>query len=211
MLHALTQMPPRSIDVPAIAAGAVADEDAAALRLVVRAVAASVLGVGKDHPDVEDCAHEALSRALEGKERLREGEALRPWVIGIARHVALDVRRARRRSMREVTASPGESEEGDRKEAAFIERIEDPAPGPEERAATAERARRLDEAMRSLSEDQRRAVLMFHVEGLGYQEIARSMGVPLGTVATWISRGRQAVKGALGEAGERSDTAERKV
>ncbi|HVY46278.1 MAG TPA: sigma factor, partial [Minicystis sp.] len=75
--------------------------DAAALSPVVRAVVASVLGERKDHPDVEDCTHEAIRRAIEGRERLRDGEPLRPWVIGIARHVALDVRRLRRRALRE--------------------------------------------------------------------------------------------------------------
>src|ERR1700747_1432479 len=63
----------------------------------VRAVVAAILRLGRDHPDVDDCTHEALRRAIEGRRRLREGEPLRPWVAGIARHVALDALRARRR------------------------------------------------------------------------------------------------------------------
>lgn len=199
MFFAQTQMPPRLMDVPVVAARAAADEETASLRLVVRSVISGVLGVGRDHPDVEDCTHETLSRAIEGRDRLREGEALRPWVIGIARHVALDARRARVRAKREVSASSLVSGEGDAAEIELLDRLEDPAPGPEERAASAERGRRLEAVMRTLSEDQRQALLFFHVEGLGYQEISRRMGVPLGTVATWISRGRRAVADALGE------------
>lgn len=204
MLHALTPMPPRSIDVPVIAAGAADPDGAASLRLVVRSVIASMLGVGRDHPDVEDCTHEALSRALEGKDRLREGEPLRPWVIGIARHVALDARRAQR-ARREISASSFEGDEGDRSMGSLLERIEDPAPGPEERAMAASQRQRLSEAMLKLSADQRGAMLMFHVDGLGYQDIAQRLGVPLGTVATWISRGRRAVADALGEKSERAE------
>ena len=43
---------------------------------------------------------------------------------------------------------------------------------------------------------------MFHLEGLGYQEIAVRLEVPLGTVATWVMRGRKAVASAVAESGE---------
>src|SRR5258708_38762759 len=72
-------------------------EEAAQLQPVVRAVVAAVLREGPSHPDVEDCTGEALRRAIEGSERLRDGEPVRPWVVGIARHVALDLLRARKR------------------------------------------------------------------------------------------------------------------
>jgi RNA polymerase sigma-70 factor (ECF subfamily) len=38
---------------------------------------------------------------------------------------------------------------------------------------------------------------MFHVEGEGYQQIADRLGVPIGTVATWLSRGRRSLADAL--------------
>lgn len=197
MLHAQTPMPPREVDAPVLITGGAAHDETASLRLVVRSVIAAVLGEGKNHPDVEDCTHEALSRALEGRSRLREGEPLRPWVLGIARHVALDALRERRRARRE---QPSEgAEEGASEQPTWLERMADPAPGPEERAASAERGRKLQAAMLTLNNEQRSALVMFHVDGLGYQEIARRMGVPLGTVATWISRGRRSIADALGE------------
>jgi RNA polymerase sigma-70 factor (ECF subfamily) len=169
-------------------------EEAAALRPVVRATVACVLGERVEHPDVEDCTHEALARALEGRGRLRDGEPLRPWVLGIARHVAIDLLRRRKRDRR---AEPAPSEDGEPREA--LEAIEDPTPGPEERAAELERARRIDTALQKLAEPQRRALLAFHVEGLNYQEISRRLDIPLGTVATWITRGRRSLAEALGE------------
>jgi RNA polymerase sigma-70 factor (ECF subfamily) len=167
-------------------------QETAALRPVVRAVIACVLGENRDHPDVEDCTHETLRRALEGRARLREGEALRPWLLGIARHVAIDARRKRRRErLVEEPGSPDDDAE------ALVDRLPDPAPGPDERASSTERARRIASAMEGLAPSQRRAMLMFHVEGEGYQQIAERLGVPIGTVATWLSRGRRSLADAL--------------
>jgi RNA polymerase sigma-70 factor (ECF subfamily) len=167
----------------------------------VRAVVAHVLGEHKDHADVEDCTHETLRRALEGSARLRPGEPLRPWVLGIARHVAIDARRHRRRERPgDASTSTGE-DDGE----SWVERIVDPAPAPDERAASAERGRRVSEALAGLAPQQREAMLLFHVEGQAYTNIATRLGVPIGTVATWLSRGRRALAEALGEKGREPD------
>jgi RNA polymerase sigma-70 factor (ECF subfamily) len=169
----------------------------AQLRPHVRAVVAAVLRLGRDHPDVDDCTHEALRRALEGRDRLRQGEPMRPWVTGIARHVALDALRARRRQ-RERTASP--APDGDAPDP--LDRVSDGAPSAFDRLATAEKRERIARALEALPEGQRRALTMFHLEGLQYQEIAVRLGVPLGTVATWVMRARKSVAGAVGVAEE---------
>src|SRR5512133_2684219 len=63
----------------------------------VRALVAHVLAERRDHPDVEDCCHETFVRAAEAQARWDHALPLRPWVLGIARHVALDARRRRQR------------------------------------------------------------------------------------------------------------------
>jgi RNA polymerase sigma factor (sigma-70 family) len=178
-----------------LAGGHALSQEMSALRPVVRAVVACVLGERKDHPDVEDCTHEALRRALEGHARLREGEALRPWLLGIARHVALDARKSRRRTRREAPATG----EGEPDAALPLEELADPGPGPDERAAGAEQGRKVAAALRALPEAQREAVILFHVEGEDYQRIAERLGVPMGTVATWLARGRRALAAALAD------------
>jgi RNA polymerase sigma-70 factor (ECF subfamily) len=178
-----------------LAASARVRGEAASLQPVVRAVVACVLGERRDHADVEDCTHEVLRRALEGASRLRDGEPLRPWVLGIARHVAVDARRRRRR---ERPADPPPSADGDEQES-WIDRLADPGPAPDDRAATSEEARRIGAALEGLSASQRQAVILFHVEGEGYQRIAERLGVPIGTVATWLSRARRALAEALVE------------
>ena len=163
------------------------------LRPLVRGVVAHILGQGRQHPDVEDCTHEALRRAIEGKHRLKDGEPLRPWVLGIARHVALDTLRARKKNRRLVTASTTTDPE----EGEPLDRVPDSAPGADQQLERAQRIHRIRVAMQALPEDQRRALELFHLEGLGYREIAAKMGVPIGTVGTWVTRGRRTVAEAL--------------
>ncbi len=170
----------------------------AELRPHVRAVVAAVMSLGRDHPDVDDGTNEALRRAIEGRERLREGEPVRPWLTGIARHVALDALRARRRQ-RERTASPAREDESS---PDPLDRVADGAPSAFDRFADAERREAINRAMSALPDGQRRALVLFHMEGLQYQEIAARLGVPLGTVATWVMRARKSVAAAVGAAEE---------
>jgi RNA polymerase sigma-70 factor (ECF subfamily) len=170
--------------------------ETAELRPLIRAVVAAMLHESREHPDVEDCTHEALRRAIEGRERLREGEPVRPWVTGIARHVALDALRARKRDRARI-ARPDDDGEGAESAGNAVERVADGGPTPYDRVATAQRDRELRRALASLPEGQREALRMFHLEGLGYQEIAVRLGVPLGTVATWVTRARKSVSAAV--------------
>jgi RNA polymerase sigma-70 factor (ECF subfamily) len=170
-------------------------EEAATLRPLVRAVVASILREPLDHADVEDCTNDTLRRALEGRERLRDGESVRPWLIGIARHVALDALRARKRT-RLRTASEGVGED-DEPLPPLVERLPDAADDAFERIAKARRDACVREAIDALPDGQRKALTMFHLEGLAYQEIANRLEVPLGTIATWVMRGRKAIAVAV--------------
>lgn len=165
-----------------------------ALRPLVRAVAANVLREGRMHPDVEDCTNETFRRALEGQSRLRAGEPLRPWLLGIARHVALDAVRLRTRTRaRSVRPSADDDDP--------LDRVPDSAPGADERLERARRTSAIRAAMERLPPDHRKAMELFHVDGLPYREIAAQLGVPMGTVCTWISRGRRSIADALGHEG----------
>ena len=171
---------------PAPRAAAVSD-DVAALRPLVCAVVAAMLRTSPGHADVDDAASETLRRALEGRSRLRPGEALRPWIVGIAKHVAMDMLRARAR-----TAPPPPPHEGD-STPDLTERVPDSSPSPFERVARAEDAVRVRKALDRLPPSMRAALWLFHADGKSYAEIAKELDVPVGTVATWILRARRAL------------------
>jgi RNA polymerase sigma-70 factor (ECF subfamily) len=167
-------------------------QQAAELRPLVRAVVACVLRESPDSADVEDCTSEALRRALEEKSDVRG--PVRPWVLGIARHVALDTLRARQKQRaRNVEVR----EDAPSSTNLVMDRLIDPAAGADEQMELAERAARVRRVLLLLPEGPRQALELFHMEGLSYQDISARLDVPLGTVATWVTRGRKAMAEAL--------------
>jgi RNA polymerase sigma factor (sigma-70 family) len=156
-------------------------QEAAGLTVVVRAVLALELRLGAGEAALADLTQEVMRRALEGRSRLRAGAPLRPWILGIARHVAADERRRRSR------------------EASGEVDVRDPARGADERLELAERLERFERALGRLPERHRRALLLFHQEDLPYREIAEELRVPVATVATWISRARSELLSLLNE------------
>lgn len=180
---------------PALRAAAVSD-DVAALRPLVCTVVAAMLRTSPGHPDVDDAASETLRRALEGRARLRAGEPLRPWIVGIAKHVAMDVLRARARTAPTPPPRDGDSTPD------LSERVPDSSPSPFERLSRAQDAARVRKALEKLPASMRSALWRFHAEGKSYAEIALELDVPVGTVATWILRARRALAEHLTEGSE---------
>jgi RNA polymerase sigma-70 factor (ECF subfamily) len=71
-----------------------------------------------------------------------------------------------------------------------IERHADQAPGPEELYDTKQRRLALDQALATLSLDQRTVFVLFELEGFSLPEIAESLGIPLGTATSRLRRAR---------------------
>jgi RNA polymerase sigma-70 factor (ECF subfamily) len=184
-------VPTPRLPAPVTSASADALAELASLAPLVRVVVAAILAVGRDHADVEDAASETMRRAVEGRARLRAGEPVRPWLVGIARHVALDARRVRGRTARRIVQEPAGEE------ASLVDRAPTPRPDPFQQLAQARQDARVRTALETLPEGPRRALTLFHLEDVGYDEIAARLGVPMGTVATWISRGRKQLASEL--------------
>ena len=168
------------------------------LRPLVRAVVAAVLREPLSHPDVEDATQETLRRAVESRSGPTGPKGpVRPWLLGIARHVALDALRARRRDR--ARRDDGGDAAPESATGALIERLADPGVAADDALAAAQREAQVARALGRLPEGPRRALELFHAEGLGYAVIAARLGVPLGTVATWVTRGRRAVAELVAE------------
>jgi RNA polymerase sigma-70 factor, ECF subfamily len=135
-------------------------------------------------PDAEDLAQDTLVRAFVHFERFDPKRPVLPWLIAIARRLCLDLLR-RRKVMAKVETMPVSGP---------------PAPGPEGEASLREQLGRLERALDDLGEGPREAIVLFHIEGMSYRDIAAALEVPMGTVMTWLHRGRaqlkQAVEGA---------------
>lgn len=174
-----------SFGLPAPRAALVSADPLQAARPLVRAVCAKLLRKAGSDPDVDDCVAETMRRAIESGDRKHEGLPLGPWLTGIAKHVTIDWMRARRRE----EVRDGSNDAG----GEVLERVADAGSNPEELAARRQEVARVRSAMEALAEGPRRALMAFHVEGKSYQAIAAELGVSMGTVATWVSRGRAEV------------------
>jgi RNA polymerase sigma-70 factor (ECF subfamily) len=102
----------------------------------------------------------------------------RPWLLRLARWRILNELRRRRRV-------PLLAEEAD----TVVGRLPDEGPGPEERAWQNEYGQVIQSTLAALPAKQRQAVALAFLEGLTHEQVARVLGVPLGTAKTRIRSG----------------------
>jgi RNA polymerase sigma-70 factor (ECF subfamily) len=156
--------------------------DERALAELYDALAPWVLGLAvrilRDEDDAEEVVADVFAHvwARIGQHDPGRGPLV-PWILSIARHRAVDQLRRRQRWWRKA----------ERWGAA--QRIEDEtpleAPAPHEAAVPGWPVHReVHRALAALPDEQRRAVRLAYFEGLSHSEIARRLGVPLGTVKT---------------------------
>jgi RNA polymerase sigma-70 factor, ECF subfamily len=143
----------------------------------------------RNHADAEDVFQQTLMRALEKRGELRDPAHLRPWLLAIARTSWLNSRRGLRNKL-EVLEGGGalSTDEGARGdlEGEILDR-----------SLTDELLLALD----ALPEEWRETLWLREVEDLSYEEIARVLGCPLGTVRSRLARARAAAAACLGKGG----------
>jgi len=77
------------------------------------------------------------------------------------------------------------------------ERIHDPGPQPSEATEITERSGAVRDAVLSLPEDQRQAIVLFEYEGLSHEEISRVMKCTTKSVEARLYRARAALREKL--------------
>jgi RNA polymerase sigma factor (sigma-70 family) len=153
------------------------------VRVHERLVFGLALRVVGDRADAEEVAQDTFERAyhaLAGYEAERVAAwRLRPWLARIALNLA-------RNRLRRRPPAAGPLEDGDGRPLAVA------APAAAEPAAVAERRQErevLAELLAGLPRGYREAVVLRHVEGLPYAEVAEVLGRPVGTVKSHVHRG----------------------
>jgi RNA polymerase sigma-70 factor (ECF subfamily) len=138
------------------------------------------------HPeDVDDVVHDTFLTASRAAASYDGRACARPFLVGIAAQL---VRQRRRLWARwtEVLHS-------------FVStRSEAPSRTPEDDAEAAQTALRLERALARLTDEKRLVLLLFEREGLSGEDIARALGIPIGTVWTRLFHARADMRRALG-------------
>jgi RNA polymerase sigma factor (sigma-70 family) len=126
-----------------------------------------------------DLAQDTWLRVLRGIASLRDPARLRPWLFGIARHVAMDRLRAQ-------YAAPAPSD--------FA--IEDAA-APEPDVNLEAEFATLDASIDELPVIEREIVTLFYLRELSLEQIAMLVDVPVGTVKSRLFRARRILRDQL--------------
>jgi len=123
--------------------------------------------------DAEDAAQETFVRVLKNLHRWDQERDFQPWLLTIAGNRCRTALASRRRR---PTAEP------------TVELVADDAPDPR---AAEQLGEEVHLALAELRAEYRQSFLLFHDHELSYGEIAEAMGVPLGTIKTWVHRARR--------------------
>lgn len=140
--------------------------------------------------DARDLFQEAITRAWIKLDRFHGESSFYTWIYRIAVNLALSDRR-RKRLAGHVTASL--SVEGP--QPAEDTEFSDPTL-PIERA---EQERLIQQALNELQPDHRAVVVMSHFDDLRYEEIAKILRIPVGTVRSRLHRAREVLRDRLSE------------
>src|SRR5579863_3126171 len=139
-----------------------------------------------DRIDAEDLVQETYAKALKGIQSFQQGTNFRAWMFRILRNAFL----TSRTGLRVHNTVSLDDEEGDGIMAAHFVT-------PESIALELENSTALISAIVALPIIYREVVLLCDVEELSYKEIAEVLAVPVGTVMSRLSRGRNQLKQAL--------------
>ena len=124
----------------------------------------------------DDLVQDTLERAWAKLHLYRRGTDLRAWLFTVMHNVHVNRVRATR----------------------LVDPLEDEMPELTQRAQTdALELRDLDRAIARLPADQRAVLLLVTLEEMSYDEVARTLGIPIGTVMSRLSRAREKLRAMM--------------
>ncbi len=165
------------------------------VRRYERPVFSLVYRMVRDRETAEDLAQDAFIKVLNHIDRYSPEFKFSSWVFKIANNVAIDHLRRRRLDTVSMDGSPHASNAAEVEASAFD------VSSDQESALDEMEARELGDAIEGaigqLRPEYRACIMLRHVEGRSYEEIASMLDLPLGTVKTYIHRARHELRLAL--------------
>jgi RNA polymerase sigma-70 factor (ECF subfamily) len=169
------------------------------------ALALRMLGDPDTAADVTQEAFFSAYRAL----ATFHGSSFRAWLLRIVSNGCYDVFRARGRQPVTSLEALLEHDDSSSSDSRLPTTMVDPSWSPEETALRGETISTIEAALLLLPSEQRLAVVLCDIQGMAYEEVARIMETPLGTVKSRIARARAQLRTLLTRGGELSPPAQR--
>ena len=149
----------------------------------------------RDRELAEDLSQETFVKALNAIESYRPEYKFSSWLFKIANNAAIDHLRRRELDTLSLEGSP-HAVTPDAMEATALQ-IGDRAENPLDIVEAKELGGEIERAIAQLRPEYRACILLRHVDGRAYEEIAEMLDLPLGTVKAYIHRARNELRRLL--------------
>ena len=149
-------------------------------------------GMLSDYEDASDAAQDVFIKVYRSIASFRGQSSFSTWLYRICSNVCNDMLRKRQR--RGISISLDNDEEDN--PASHLPSEE---PTPAERLEESERSRAVREAINGLRKEYREIIVFSDMEQLSYEEIAKILRCPVGTVKSRLNRARNALRKKLSE------------
>ena len=150
----------------------------------------TALRLTRNPADAEDLVQQTMLKAFAAFDRFDEGTNIKAWLYKILQNTFISNYRKRQREPKTVAAEANV-------DFSLYERLSDATRSAEVSVLEALPDSEVKDALESLPEQFKTAVLLADVEGFSYQEIADITEVSIGTVMSRLHRGRKALQRAL--------------
>lgn len=149
----------------------------------------------RDREKAEDLSQDTFIKVLNAIDRYDPKYKFSSWIFKIAHNTSLDHLRRKEPETLSLQGSPHARTDAEIEASTITPESGDE--NPEQYTASKEMGGVIERAIEKLRPEYRTAILLCHVEGRPYEEIAQIMDVPLGTVKTYIHRARNELKRQL--------------
>ena len=165
------------------------------VRRYERPVFSLVFRMVRNRELAEDLSQETFIKVLNALDSYRPEYKFSSWVFKIANNAAIDHLRRRELDTLSLEGSP-HAETPQMVEATALQ-IGERGENQLEEVENKELGGEIEEAIAKLRPEYRTCILLRHVEGRAYEEIAEILNLPLGTVKTYIHRARNELRISL--------------
>ena len=151
----------------------------------------------RDRALAEDLAQETFVKVLNGLGSYNPQFRFSSWIFKIANNAAIDQLRKRELDTLSLDGSPHATTPEAMRATAL--QLGDKGETPLQELEARELGGAIERAIARLRPEYRSCILLRHVEGHSYEEIAQILELPLGTVKTYIHRARNELRGYLAD------------
>jgi RNA polymerase sigma-70 factor (ECF subfamily) len=182
-------------DVVALAQRGREDAFRELVRRYERPVFSLIFRMVRDSATAEDLSQDTFIKVLNHIDKYRPEFKLSSWLFKIANNVAIDHLRRRQLATISMSGSPHAGTASEIEATSFDVASEDESALDE--MESKELGSAIEKAIARLRPEYRSCILLRHVEGRSYEEIAATLDLPLGTVKTYIHRARHQLRESL--------------